>query len=262
MAPNVLVTNDDGVESPGLWALVEAVQPFADKVYVVAPSVNQSAVGAGITLRRELYWKSVESPPVAEVEAWHVNGTPGDCVIVGLRRIVDHRISVIVSGINDGANLGNDILASGTVGGAFQGHFRGLTSLAFSQFRKDGEETDWSTSREVARDIFEATIAKGRAGNVFLNVNVPRLPYEEIRGTLVTRMGRSGALDLIKVSKDSAVVDRRTDLHTHPDAPPGSDMWAVLHGYISVSPIHSNLTNHGLLDALGEHLNSGTPTDE
>ncbi|MFQ5380534.1 MAG: 5'/3'-nucleotidase SurE [Dehalococcoidia bacterium] len=256
MTRNVLVTNDDGIESPGLWALAEAVRPFAGGVYVVAPSTNQSAVGAGMTMNRELRWEELDDPPVEGVRAWHVNGTPGDCVMIGLRQIVDRWITVVLSGVNAGANLGNDVLASGTVGGAFQGHFRGLTSMAFSQALIQGRDHDWSGTAAVAQDIFEATLTDSPVGNVFLNVNIPAIPYHEIKGTLVTRMGRSGYLQLTEVAKDRAVVEREMDLPTHPKAPPGTDVWAILHGFVSVSPMHSNLTDHRLLDSLAERLNS------
>src|SRR5690606_34653091 len=134
---NVLVTNDDGVDSPGLWTLVRAVQPVAENLYVVAPKENQSAVGASLTLRRELHWERMAAP-VAGVNAWHLDGTPADCVIIALRQIVEHHIDLVVSGVNQGANLGNDVLASGTVGGALQGHFRGITAAAFSLLMEPG----------------------------------------------------------------------------------------------------------------------------
>jgi 5'-nucleotidase len=250
---NILVTNDDGIDSPGLWALVRAVASFADYAYVVAPSVNQSAVGAGITLRRELRWERVESP-VPGVEAWHVNGTPGDCVMIGLRKIVRHWISVIVSGVNHGANVGNDILASGTVGGALQGHFRQLTAMAFSQAIEGNGPADWSVAERVARIICRAEFEGRLPEPVFLNVNIPRVAFDELAGILVTRVGRFGYLKLDEITATSAVVEREFDLHTNPDTPPGTDIWALAHNYVSVSPLHSNLTDHRLLDLLGERL--------
>lgn len=252
---NILITNDDGIESPGLWALARACVGQGDMVYVVAPSENQSAVGASITLRRELHWERVERPPVDGVEAWHVNGTPGDCVMIALRQIVRHWISIVVSGVNQGANMGNDILASGTVGGALQGHFRGLTSLAFSQLMADNAEVDWSIAERVARLFVRAAVDRDIPEGVFLNVNIPDGAFEAMSGILVTRMGRHGFLQLEKVRKDTAVVERAVDLHTHPSTPPGTDIWAVAHGYISASPLHSNLTDHSVMDTLGERLN-------
>lgn len=255
MAKNILITNDDGIDSPGLWALARACTGHGGAVYVVAPSENQSAVGASITLRRELRWERVGNPPIEGVEAWHVNGTPGDCVMIALRRIVRHWISIVVSGVNQGANMGNDILASGTVGGAFQGHFRGLTSLAFSQLMADGAEMDWTIAERVSQVMVSAAVDDLIPDGTFLNVNIPDLAFEAMSGILVTRMGRHGFLKLDEVQKDTAVVERAIDLHTHPSTPPGTDIWAVAHGYISASPLHSNLTDHAAMDMLGERLN-------
>lgn len=254
MTANILVTNDDGIESPGLWALARAAAEVGDMVYVVAPAENQSAVGAGITLRRELRWEQVSNPPVPGVEAWTVNGTPGDCVMIGLRQIVRHWISIVFSGINFGANLGNDILASGTVGGALQGHFRGLTSAAFSQLLTNSTQPDWENARRMAslfcRAAVDGTIPEG----IFINVNFPDRAYEELAGVLVTRTGRHGFLKLDQVRKGSAIVERG-DLDANPDTPPGTDIWAIAHGYVSATPLQANLTDHRVIDELGERLN-------
>lgn len=256
MGRNVLVTNDDGIDSPGLWALVRAAKPIADHLYVVAPRVNQSGVGAGITIRQELQWERIDDPPVEGVEAWTVSGTPGDCVMIALREIVQHWITLVVSGINQGANLGNDILASGTVGGALQGHFRGITSAAFSLLMRPGDEVDWSTAERVAAMICRAEAEGQLPESVFLNVNIPPVRFEELSGVLVTRMGRFGYMRLVETSATTGVVERVIDEHTNPDTPPGTDIWAIAHNYVSVSPLQANLTDHRLIDLLGEQLNA------
>ncbi|HET7737865.1 MAG TPA: 5'/3'-nucleotidase SurE [Tepidiformaceae bacterium] len=251
----ILVTNDDGIESAGLWALVRAVAPFGD-VTVVAPSENQSAVGAGLTLRRELKWEQFESP-VEGVDAWHVNGTPGDCVIIAMRSIITSWVDLVVSGVNTGANLGNDILASGTVGGALQGHFRDINSIAFSQTMEDmnAPDFDWSTAERVA-GLVVRTVTDGIPGPFFLNVNVPACEYEALSGILVTRMGRHGFMKLAERSGQSGVLEKEVDPHLNPDTPPGTDIWAITHNYVSVSPLQANLTDHRLIDALGSKLNA------
>ncbi len=259
MAHTVLVTNDDGIDSPGLWALARAVRSTADAVYVVAPSTNQSAVGAGFTLRRELNWTRVAEPPLAGVEAWQVDGTPADCVMVALDKIIQRPVTMVVSGVNFGANVGQDVLASGTVGGAMHGHFRGLLAVAFSQVVGDpdatSEEIDWSAAERVAGLICRAE-AEGRIpGDAMLNVNLPRLPYEELKGILVTRMGRRGYVRLMEMRDGAGMLDRDFAAHTHPDTPPGTDIWALGHGYVSVTPLQPNLTDHRLIDVLGTHLN-------
>lgn len=252
---NVLVTNDDGVDSPGLWTLVEAVAPVADALYVVAPSDNQTAVGAGLTLRRELHWEQMESP-VAGADAWHLDGTPADCVIIALRQIVKHHIDLVVSGINQGANMGNDILSSGTVGGALQAHFRGITSVAFSQVMEHGNEIDWAPARRIAATICRAEAERELPSSVFLNVNIPRSPYDELAGILVTRVGRSGFMQLAERTRQSGVIDKQVSIgHTNPALPPGTDVWAVAQNFVSVSPLQSNMTDHRLIDTLGTTLN-------
>ncbi len=260
MTLNVLVTNDDGIDSPGLHALARACSGIDGHVYVIAPAENQSAVGASITLRRELHWEAKADFPVAAVEAWHVTGTPADCVMVGLRKIVKHRIGLVLSGINQGANVGNDVLASGTVGGALHGHFRMLTSIAFSRLmddaREEGGDVDWSAAEGVARQVIAGVLDGTVRSGQFLNVNIPAVPAEQIAGTLVTRMGRRGFIDLQQVRNDAAVAERTQEtLHTNPNTPPGTDVWALAHDYVSITPLQSNLTDHSSLDELSERLN-------
>ena len=180
--------------------------------------------------------------------------------MVGLREIVKHRINLILSGINQGANVGNDILASGTVGGALHGHFRMLTSIAFSRLMDDATErnvdVDWTTAEHVARNLIGGVVDGTVQAGEFLNVNIPAVPAEQIAGTLVTRMGRHGFIDLQKLRNDAAIAERTQEtLHTNPNTPPGTDIWALAHDYVSITPMQSNLTDHTAIDLLGERLN-------
>lgn len=260
MARSILVTNDDGIDSPGLWALVRAVQPIGERVSVVAPSVNQSAVGAGFTLRRELHWEPITAPPVPGIEAWHVDGTPADCVMVALDKIIGAEVHMVVSGVNFGANVGQDVLASGTVGGALQGHLRGKAAAAFSQVVGDisanTHEFDWSVAERVAGMICRAEADGLLPESLFLNVNIPRVPFEQIAGLLVTRMGRVGYVRVLEMTGNRGVLERDVDINTNPETPPGTDVWALAHSYVSVSPLQSNLTDHRLIDRLGQKLNA------
>lgn len=254
---SVLVTNDDGFESRGLWALVRAALRVSSHVTVVAPKVNQSAVGAGFTLRRELTWERIADPPVEGIDAWHVDGTPADCVAIAFDKILEDDVAMVFSGINQGANVGQDVLASGTVGGALAAHLRGKPAVAFSQaMRTPGMEWDWTVSERVAAHICEAEANGLLPQSIFLNVNVPSCPWEQIAGVLVTRMGAHGYVRLLDTGEKSAVLERQFDIHTNPDVPPGTDLWALAHRYISVSPLQSNLTDHRLLDILGQRLNA------
>jgi len=259
MARSILVTNDDGIDAPGLWALVRAVAPIADELHVVAPSANQSAVGAGFTLRRELHWERVAEPRVPGVDAWHVDGTPADCVMVALDKVIEGEVDMVVSGVNFGANVGQDVLASGTVGGALGGHLRGKVAVAFSQVVGDinasHDDIDWSTAERVAAMICRAEVEGSLPASLFLNVNIPRIPFEELAGVLVTRMGRVGYVRVMELTGNRTMLERDVDLNTHPETPPGTDVWALAHGYVSVSPLQSNLTDHRLIDPLGQKLN-------
>ena len=173
MPKRILISNDDGRDSPGLWALARACAPLDCEITVVAPSENQSAVGGSLTLRRELTWTRIASPPVAGVDAWHVNGSPASAVIVGLHGVLDEPPDLLISGINQGANMGNDLTASGTVGAALQGHFRGITSLAISYGMTPRTEVDWDAAERVAAIVCREEIEGRLPPSVFLNVNVP-----------------------------------------------------------------------------------------
>lgn len=253
---SVLVTNDDGYESPGLWALVRAVVPYADSVTVVAPKVNQSAVGAGFTLRRELTWERVTEPPVAGVDAWHVDGTPADCIIVATTKLLHEPVDLVVSGVNRGANVGNDVLASGTVGGALAGHLRGVAAMAFSLAVREDEVPHWDTAEQVAALVCRSHAERSLPVPTFLNVNVPSIPFEDVTGMVVTRMGPVGFVKLAEVGSSSGVLERDQDVHTNPNSPPGTDVWALAHRYVSVSPLQANLTDHRSVDMLGSILNA------
>ncbi|MFN0093552.1 MAG: 5'/3'-nucleotidase SurE [Dehalococcoidia bacterium] len=260
MPRTLLITNDDGIDSTGLWTLVEAAAATADYTYVVAPATNQSAVGGAFTLHRELHWEQV-TPRVAGVEAWTVDGTPSDCVAIALGKVVSRPIDAVLSGINFGANVGRDVLASGTVGGAMQGHLSGYTAIAFSQPVGDPKATqadiDWSVSADIVTQLCQALVDGTVRQGSFLNVNVPRVPRDQLAGMLVTRMGRASYIRLMELREaGTGVFEREADLHTHPDLPPGTDIWALLHNYVSVTPLHSNLTDHRLIDALGDSLNA------
>jgi 5'-nucleotidase len=153
--------------------------------------------------------------------------------------------------------VGQDVLASGTVGGALAAHLRGKLAVAFSQaMPSPTSEWDWGGAERVAGHICEAEANGLLPPNIFLNVNTPSCEWDEIAGVLVTRMGAHGYVRLLDTSEKSGVLERRFDIHTNPDAPPGTDLWALAHRYISVSPLQSNLTDHRLIDILSQRLNA------
>jgi 5'-nucleotidase len=242
----VLVTNDDGIESPGIWCLAEGFATIGE-VIVVAPKHEQSAQGTAFTTRRDLSLQKVESP-LAGVRAFALDGTPSDCVTTGLRRVATGRVSVVASGVNRGANAGRGILASGTLAGALQGHYRGLVSMAVS-LHSTGEPR-WNTAGLVVRRLAALALAGRLPNEVLLNVNVPDREPDDLAGVMVTRMADAHFQRLVEEHVDGVL--RRRLVVDPGEAGEGTDVWAIANGYVSVSPFHHDLTHEGYLAELRE----------
>ena len=250
---HILVTNDDGIESPGLWKLAE-VMAEVGRVLVVAPAAEASGSGTMVTYRRDLQVQPVPER-IPGVKAYMVDGTPADCVLIGLRRLKEGWISVVAAGINPGPNLGVDFYLSGTCGAALMGAFRRVTSLAVSVDMRpaaDGSlpEPRWDTAQAVARllaqGIAEGSIPEGS----FLNVNAPALPLDEVRGIAITRIAPGGYMHL---SESGDGVHERLERQIVADtrhAHPGTDIRAVLDGYVSISPLDTALSNERHIEEL------------
>jgi len=178
----ILLTNDDGIFADGLWVMANKLKGVS-QVVVVAPDREQSALGTAITLGQPLRVQKVR-PPMPEIEAYSVEGTPADSVILALEKLVKDGIDLVVSGINLGPNLGNDVLVSGTVGAALQGYLRGFPALAISAFPTDSSYLE--DAAKVAALLTENVSSGTLPSNIFLNVNLPDLPLAEVRGVRVT----------------------------------------------------------------------------
>jgi 5'-nucleotidase len=238
--PVVVLTNDDGVHAPGLAALEKALAELGD-VYVVAPEREQSACGHALTLHRPL-----RALPMGE-RRFSVNGTPSECVNMAVLGFLHETPVLIVSGINHGANLGDDVTYSGTVSAAMEGTILGVPSIAVSLV--DGG--DFEVAGRVARLIAMRVLVGGLPGNTLLNVNVPSQPP---RGIRMTRLGH-------RVYKEKIVeqADPRGRSHywigggeARWDDLDGTDMGAVHDGYVSLTPLHLDLTNHRALVQLAD----------
>jgi 5'-nucleotidase len=251
--PTILVTNDDGISSPGIKILSKTLKSIGD-VYVVAPETEQSAVAHALTLHRPLRFKKVGS------KTYYVNGTPTDCVIIGVNKILPHRPDIIVSGINNGANLGDDISYSGTVAAAIEGTFLGVPSIAVSSVRDSQNNNNsrkdalkFQVAANFARDIALKVINRGLPENTLLNVNVPNCA--KINGVRITKQG--------KLVYDNSVQELRDPRGNEyywvgggiPQWESGenTDFGAVQDGYISVTPVHLDLTNHEAIKYLEEN---------
>ncbi|KQW66720.1 5'/3'-nucleotidase SurE [Methylibium sp. Pch-M] len=244
----ILVANDDGYLAPGLAALVEACRGLGE-LDVVAPEQNSSGTSNALTLQRPLsVWTAANGYR-------YLNGTPSDCVHVALTGLLPQRPDLVVSGINNGANMGDDTLYSGTVAAAMEGYLFGIPSIAFSLSEKGWTHLD--TAARVARRLIEQVIALPPVpGAWLLNVNIPDRPYEDLRGLRTTRLGRRHASEpVIRQSNPrgepiywiGAAGDAR-------EAGAGTDFHAVAQGHVSVTPLQVDLTDHACLPAWGSWL--------
>ena len=232
----ILVTNDDGILAEGLWVLVKELKNIA-QVVVVAPDREQSAIGTAVTLSQPLRVQEVR-PMVPEVEAYSVEGTPADSVILALEKLVKDEIALVISGINQGLNLGNDVLISGTVGAALQGYLRGFPALAISVSSADSLYLD--NAAEVATLLTKKITSSTLPSNIFLNVNLPDLPLAKIRGVKVTRLASESHIDTVEEGHDGKrkyywLVRQKTN-RNRDDM---TDIGAIEQGNISITPLHN-----------------------
>ncbi len=259
----ILVSNDDGIHSEWLWALVRELKKLA-QIIVAAPDRERSAIGTAVTLRQTLRVKEIE-PHVPEVIAYSVDGTPSDAVILALGKLAQGKIDLVVSGINQGLNLGEDAHISGTVGAALQGYLRGFPALAVSSEFRNGESPE--AAAKVAVALARRIMALPPTPNIFLNINLPSLPLAEIRSTCITRLASSSHINTVEEGNDGKekyywlmrqamnnVVDETTDV------------WAVAHGNISITPLYTTFHRRPPLSIMNQvcsgllqELQSGQP---
>ena len=237
--PLVLVTNDDGVHAPGIRALAKALADLGD-VHVVAPDREVSACGQSLTLKHPLRAEQIEA------QVWAVDGTPADCVNLALVKLLPRRPELVVSGINRGANLGEDIFYSGTVGGAREGTFFGVPSIAMSLATR--AVPDFTHAAAFAANVAAMVLEKGLPERTLLNVNVPQgVPVgaaitvqgrREHEGTILEGLDpRRRTYYWIEEGRDNWVSDEMSDIH------------AVRQGLISITPLQTDTTHHAVLAA-------------
>ncbi len=242
----ILISNDDGYLAPGLIALADALAPIAD-IVVVAPDSNRSGSSNSLTLDRPL------SVYQASNGFYFINGTPSDCVHIALTGIMTCRPDLIVSGINQGQNMGDDTLYSGTVAAATEGHLFGLPAIAFSQLDKGWSEI--KSAARVAREIVERRFDY-LAHNFLLNVNIPNLPHEQIKPALATRLGKRHQSEAVIKTQDPSGRDIYWigPCGGQKDAGEGTDFHATALGHVSITPLQVDLTHTLQLAALKKGL--------
>jgi 5'-nucleotidase len=231
---NILVSNDDGVYAEGLWVLAEQLKELG-KVTVVAPDRDQSGVGTSVTLRHPLRISKIRCP-VPGVDAYSVEGTPADSVILALRFAMKEGADLIVSGINEGPNLGDDVFISGTVGAALQGYFYGIPAFAISV--GGFENLDFGIAARLAKLLAHAVKAKNQSRRLLLNVNVPNVSQGKIVGLDVTRLARRDYMDKIEPGHDGKrnyywITRGKSEWYLES----GTDAWALKQNRISITSL-------------------------
>lgn len=247
----ILISNDDGVMAPGIRALANALASIAD-IDVIAPDRNRSGASNSLTLTRPLRVRRLDN-------GYHsVEGTPTDCVHLALTGYFDTVADMVVTGINDGSNLGDDVLYSGTVAAAMEGRFLGLPAIAISMAGSNIKHYD--TAAAIARQLVVKLQTHSLPSQTILNVNVPDLPMHEIQGLEVTRLGaRHRAEPMIK---DNDPRGRPIYWVGPPgpeaDAGPGTDFYAVNRSRVSITPLHLDMTHYKIFDQVATWINGLT----
>ena len=242
----ILICNDDGYQAPGIVALYEALKTVAD-VEVVAPEINNSAKSNALTLHSPLYVHTAANG------FRFVNGTPADCVHIALTGLLGYRPDLVVSGINNGANMGDDTIYSGTVGAAMEGYLFGIPALAFSQTEKGWAHIEVAARR--ARELvmqLAASMELLHEGQMptqapwLLNVNIPNLPDEQIKGVKVARLGRRHAAERVitQTSPRGETMYWIGSAGPAKDEGEGTDFHAAQQGFMAITPLQVDLTDH------------------
>lgn len=237
MPGQILICNDDGFDAPGIQVLEEALAPLAD-VFVVAPDTQQSASSHSLTLRRPIGVKRVGE------RRFRVEGTPTDCVVLALQVVLDRKPDLVVSGINHGPNMGEDVHYSGTVAAAFEGAILGVPSIAFSALQRS--VADVETHTRLVRRIVESALERGLPPQTVLNVNIPDPSVGAIKGLRITKLGSRVYENFIDPPAGGELRDHYTIGGKQPvwRDDDGSDIAAVRMGYVSVTPLDFDLTDY------------------
>ena len=256
----ILIANDDGYLAPGLAALVQACTGLGH-LDVVAPEQNASGTSNSLTLSRPLSVYTARSTFDTEVETFrYINGTPSDCVHVALTGLLEHRPDLVVSGINNGANMGDDTLYSGTVAAAMEGYLFGIPAIAFSQVEKGWAHLD--AAARVARSVIEQVLARPPAQlHWLLNVNIPNRADSDRLARVVTRLGRRHPSQPM-IRQTSPRGDTLYWIGPAGDAREagdGTDFHATANGSVSITPLQVDLTDHAALTDWARWVHKATP---
>lgn len=247
-----MITNDDGINAPGIIALVEAVKHLG-KVVVVAPDTAQSGMGHAITIRQPLRMHSAHN--FAGIEAWQCSGTPVDCVKLAVDKVLHRKPDICLSGINHGANHSINVIYSGTMSAALEASIEGIPSVGFSLLDWD-IEADFTGAQKYAAILVEQLLKKKYDKHLCLNVNVPKGPVEILKGLKVCRQAYAKYEEKFDERKDPSGKKYYwlTGEFLNFDKGRDTDVWALEHNYVSVVPVEFDLTHYKLKEKLERSL--------
>ncbi|MFW5679460.1 MAG: 5'/3'-nucleotidase SurE [Pseudomonadota bacterium] len=252
IAQRILVTNDDGVYAPGLEVLERVARELADDVWTVAPEVNHSGAGHSLTIKRPLRVNELSEKRYA------VDGTPTDCVLLALQSIVPRPVDLVLSGVNRGGNLGEDLTYSGTVAAAMEATLLDVPAIAMSQCFRNGHPVKWATAERHAPDVIRRLVRAGWSKGVLINVNFPDRVASAVQGMQVARQGRSKLGDHLieRIDPRGEPYIWIGGLKYEEGDDTGTDRAAVRAGAIAVTPVHLDMTHHAELARLVSTLAS------
>jgi 5'-nucleotidase len=249
--PRMLVTNDDGINAPGLRVLERVARSISNEVWVVAPETNQSGASHSLTINRPLRIRQVSKRRFA------IDGTPTDCVLLALQIVMkDTPAELVLSGVNRGGNLGEDVTYSGTVAAAMEATMFKVPAIAFSQVCENGQRIKWSTATQHAPVIIDRLLTEGWPQNALINVNFPDRAGQAVEGYRVTFQGKRKLGDELveRIDPRGQPYVWIGGLRCDEDLQDGSDLQAVADGCISVTPIHMDMTHRSSMDRLRRAL--------
>lgn len=249
----ILLTNDDGIHAEGLEVLERIARTISDDVWVVAPETDQSGFAHSLSLSEPLRMRKLDDRHYA------LRGTPTDCVIMGVRRLLPEPPDLILSGVNSGSNIADDVTYSGTIAGAMEGTLLGVRSIALSQaytVTEEGRTVRWDTAEKIGTEIIGKLVGLDLPAGVFLNVNFPAVAPGEVKGTRVANQGKRLHGLWIEERKDGRGFPYYW-LRFGREAPEvraGTDMAALRDGFVSVTPLHLDLTANEVMDPIAKAL--------
>ena len=242
--PLILVSNDDGITAPGIRALVEAVQPLGD-VVIVAPDSPQSGMGHAVTITKPLRLDQIRTDIYGELQAWQCSGTPADCVKLAVSKVLHRKPDLLVSGINHGSNSSINVIYSGTMSAAVEGAIESIPSVGFSLLDYS-YDADFSYAKKVAHTVAKNILTNGLPKGTLLNVNIPKLKEADSKGIKVCRQALAKWEEEFDERKDpnGRTYYWLTGKFVNYDKGEDTDEWALHNGYVSLVPVHFDLTAH------------------